>query len=63
VTTLERARLQIEPWPTCRFCGCRYTWVLHLDAADPGVLLGCVRTYPLAEMLRIARRELARRSA
>jgi hypothetical protein len=64
LVTLDKARLRIERWPrSCLLCGCSWEWVLTVDADDPGLLLGCVRNRPVAEMIQVARRELARRGA
>lgn len=58
---MDRARVVIDAWPTpCAYCGCRFGWRLVLG--DDGIRLGCVRTNPVAEVVRIARHEL-RRSA
>jgi hypothetical protein len=56
-----RARLSIERWPVpCAFCGCRFGWVLTVE--DWPVQEGCVAAHPVASMIRMARRELSRRS-
>jgi hypothetical protein len=60
--TEDRARLTIERWAVpCAFCGCRFVWVLIVG--EDGLMAGCVASRPVAAMIRMARRELSRRSA
>jgi hypothetical protein len=64
VTDADRARVRIEPMgDACSFCGATWLWVLYLGPGEPGILSGCVRARSVAEVVKVARRELCRRVA